>query len=187
MTPAVSSVRDRWGVRSPASPGSAFTLLEVMLVVGIMGIVLAMGLPSIVRALQREPLQQAVNDVVEALNHARARAILQGSTAEMILDAEGHVGVALRPRPRSPGPNNTASDPAEHTAERVFQAVLGRDVRISFIGVNLVDLQEATEVRVRFHPNGTADDFTLVLEDGTGARKIQLDPITGRTEVTFIR
>jgi len=58
-------MRGRTPVRRPWSCG-AFTLLEIMLVVGIMGIVLAIGLPSIVRSLERDPLHQALRDVEEA-------------------------------------------------------------------------------------------------------------------------
>lgn len=174
-----------------ARPLRGFTLLELMLVLGIMGIVLAMGVPSIVRIVQRNPLQQALNDVVEALSHARAHAILQGRPAEMVLDGDGHLTVVLRPRSRDAEPGSApVSGTADHAVGAIFSAHLGRDVRITFVGVNLVNLvdrQEATEARVRFHPNGTSDDFTLVLEDGAGARKIELDPITGLTEVTFIR
>lgn len=168
-----------------------FTLLELMLVVGIVGIVLAMGLPSIVRTVQRNPLQQSLNDVVEALSHARAQAILRGRPAEMVLDGDGHVTVTLRPRTRTPQPGTAIVPGTEDLPSgAIFRAQLGADVRMTFIGVNLVnlvDLQQATEARVRFHPNGTSDDFTLVLEDDHGARKIELDPITGLTEVTFIR
>jgi len=175
---------------SKAVPPLGFTLLEIMLVVGIMGIVLAMGLPSIVRTLQRDPLHQAVTDVVEALSHARAFAILQGRTTEMVLDGDGQLTVAPRSRSvvagHGSGPQQV-SGPSEPAAGGIFSARLGRDVMVTFIGVNLVDLREAEEVRVRFHPNGTSDDFTLVLEEGPGARKIELDAITGRTEVTFIR
>lgn len=175
--------------RAAAPPG--FTLVEIMLVVGIMGIVLVMGLPSIVRTLQRNPLQQAVSDVVEALSHARSHAILRGWPAEVVLDGEGRVAVRLRPRRHAAevGEGLDVEAGAEEAAG-IFQAQLGQDILITFLGVNLVnlvDLPEATEARVRFHPNGTSDDFTLVMEDDTGARRIDLDPITGFTEVSLIR
>src|ERR1043166_818219 len=55
----------------------AFTLLELMIVVGIMGIVLTMGVPLVYRLRHEAPLRKGVKDVVEVCSYARALAILQ--------------------------------------------------------------------------------------------------------------
>src|SRR6266550_9093450 len=56
----------------------AFTLIELMIVVAIMGVVLTMGVPIVYRMRHEAPLRKAVKEVVEVCSHARARAILQG-------------------------------------------------------------------------------------------------------------
>ena len=61
----------------------AFTLIEIMLVVGILAIVATMGLPAIYRAYQKEDLRQAVSDIMEVCSNARAQAILRGTTVEL--------------------------------------------------------------------------------------------------------
>jgi hypothetical protein len=46
---------------------------------------------------------------------------------------------------------------------------------------------EAEETRVRFHPNGTSDDFTILIESRAGMRKVFLDSITGLADMEVIR
>ncbi|HSO20267.1 MAG TPA: type II secretion system protein [Desulfosarcina sp.] len=181
----------------PIRRRSGFTLLEIMLVVGIMGIILAMGLPAIVRTIERDPLHQAMKDVEEALSRARALAILQGTGAEMILDGEGRVRAVPRPSPAA-SVSEPAADPFEERSEgspaggldAQFEAVLGQDVGITSVSLNLRKLPleyGLGEVRVRFHANGTSDDFSVVLEDATGAVEIVLDPVTALPTVVVLR
>jgi prepilin-type N-terminal cleavage/methylation domain-containing protein len=175
-----------------------FTLIEMMLVVGIMAIVLAMGLPAMVRVLDREPLRQAVSDVVEALSHARALAILQGRPSEMAINGDYHLSVRLAPVPvRSPLPMetepewSTAEPGAESSSGATFEAALGEDIMVTSLrlndGPNLVQVPDVGEVRIRFFPNGTCDDFEMDFEDATGARRIKLDPVTGFPDVVSVR
>ena len=74
---ATNSVRAQ-GVRR-----EAFTLIEIMVVVAIMGIVLAAGIPSIYNGMRKEGIRKAVSDVMEACEKARAQAIMTGRTSEV--------------------------------------------------------------------------------------------------------
>src|SRR2546423_14400471 len=70
-------------VRTPAAAGTAaplcaFTLIELMVVVAIIGIVITISIPTIYQQMHPESMRKAVSDVVEACSHARARAILNG-------------------------------------------------------------------------------------------------------------
>jgi len=171
----------------------AFTLIEIMIVVGILGIVLAMGVPPFVRIFQKDPLRQAVSDITEACGKARAQAILQGvPTALVIRASDGRVSVVSAPETKSdetvipsgsPGPPTAA----DATGPSVFSARLHEDVAITLLYVNLKNEMEAEESRVHFYSNGTSDEFTIVLQKGAGIRKISLECVTGLPNVEVIR
>src|SRR5438093_291845 len=82
----------------------AFTLIELMVVVSIMLIVVGMSAPPMVRMLKKEGMRKAVSDVVEVCSNARAQAILQGVTTEVVFfPKEGRleISAAASPAPRS--------------------------------------------------------------------------------------
>jgi prepilin-type N-terminal cleavage/methylation domain-containing protein len=140
-----------------------FTLIEIMIVIAIMALVLAVGVPSIFRAAERDSLRAVVNGIVEACSMARAHAILSGQTQELI----------IRPL------DGTISAPG--MSEPV---VIPNFVQIELLGVNFVELQTAEEARVRFFPNGTSDEFTIVLRsDKNEWRKISLETVTALADV----
>src|SRR6266581_2780388 len=63
----------------------AFTLIEIMVVVAIMGIVMTIAIPTVYQQLHPESMRKAVSDVMEACSHARARAILNGAETELVI------------------------------------------------------------------------------------------------------
>lgn len=140
-----------------------FTLIEIMIVIAIMALVLAVGVPSIFRAAEKDSLRAVVNGIVEACSMARAQAILTGQTQELVIrPLDGTVS--------APG----MSDPV----------IIPNFVQIELLGVNFVELQTAEEARVRFFPNGTSDEFTIVLRsDKNEWRKISLETVTALADV----
>ena len=70
---------------APTAPPRAFTLIEIMIVVAIMGIVMTMSVPVVYKLWRKAPLRQAVKDIVEVCSHARARAIMQGQVTEVVI------------------------------------------------------------------------------------------------------
>lgn len=174
-------------IPGPAAPNRGgnrgFTLIEIMIVVSIMAIVLAAGIPSIVRAMKRDSLHQAVNDVVEGCSRARAEAILKGVPAELTIRAEDgmilvkKVQSSAGPEPGGKKPSAMEEGPQE--SGPVFQARLEQDVAVELIFVNLHDGMNDPEVNVHFFPNGTSDEFTMVLRTESGSFKISLDLVTG--------
>jgi type II secretory pathway pseudopilin PulG len=175
--------------------GAAFTLFELMIVMGIMALVMAMGLPSIIQTMRKEPLRKAVSDVVDGLSAARAQAILQGAPAEFVLEAaDGSISVQ-----RGENPNPTDAVVAAHAEAdaapaqpspsevRPFSARLNSDILLALVEVNLKSKMDAEEVRVRFYPNGTSDEFTILLQATTGARLVRLDSVTALADVEVVR
>src|SRR5215469_7583162 len=62
----------------------AFTLIEIMVVVAIMGIILAAGIPSLYGFLHKAGLRKTTSDIVETCQSARSVAILGGSPTELV-------------------------------------------------------------------------------------------------------
>jgi prepilin-type N-terminal cleavage/methylation domain-containing protein len=173
------------GSRIPLPVSRAgFTLLEIMIVVGILGLVMALGAPSFVRVLTKEPLRQAVTDVSEILGHARATAILRGVPAQARFRGDGQLTVELIPQESAPA----VSEPEQDGEPRpLMLRQLHRDVAVTLLEINFRSQMDQPVARVRFHPNGTSDDFTIALEAGGGIRIVTLDPITALADVEVVR
>ena len=143
----------------------AFTLIEIMIVVGIIGVIMTMGVPSIIRSLRKEGMRKAVSDLTEACSAARAAAILSSTTSDMV----------IRPQDRTMTGGS-------------FSASFPDNVWIQILGVNFLELQDAEEARVHFYSNGTCDEFTIILlSTEQEARKISLEVVTGLADVEVIR
>ena len=66
----------------------------------------------------------------------------------------------------------------------VFSASLSDHIVIEMLDVNFFEMKNEEEARVRFYPNGTSDDFTIILRsDKNEWRKITLEVVTGLAEV----
>jgi Tfp pilus assembly protein FimT len=165
--------------------------VEIMIVIAVVAIVFAIGAPSFARVLQKGPMRQAVSDVVEALGQARAQAILRGVPVEFVLDGEGTMRVVPAndrgSLVRTAQPDVEAGEVSDKNTGSSFTAVLGEDIAVTLLEVNFRTQMEATEARVRFHSNGTSDDFTIVLESGLEMRRIWLDPITALADLETLR
>ncbi len=64
--------------KTPSFRCRAFTLIEIMIVVAIIGLIAAMGAPSLMAMIQRDGMRKALYDVTELLGNTRADAILKG-------------------------------------------------------------------------------------------------------------
>jgi prepilin-type N-terminal cleavage/methylation domain-containing protein len=172
--------------------GRGFTLIEIMIVLSILAIVLATGVPSLLRSLEKEGLRKAQSDLVEACSHARAQAILSGVPMELVIRAEGNQ-VSVQPlsavaamKSESESENFEAATPPK-AAPKNFSARLDEDIGIRLLYVNFKDHMESSEARVRFFPNGTSDEFTIMFFSPQGERKLSLDIVTGLADVEVIR
>ena len=148
-------------------PG-AFTLIEILVVVGIIGLTLTMGVPAFVRALHKEGMRKAQSDLLEACQKARAGAIINARPQNLI----------IRP------------------VDRTFEApgafpltALPEGVSIGAISLNDLVVEHDDVVVVRFFPKANCDDFSMVIhsdQDGSQCT-ITLDPVTGLAELTTTR
>ena len=67
-----------------------------------------------------------------------------------------------------------------------FSARLSSELVIEELAVNFLPLKDAEEARVRFYPNGTSDEFTIVVQHRGQWRKISLDIVTGLAELQVL-
>jgi len=168
---------------------SAFTLIELMVVVGIMGIILMISIPGIYRHMHPNPLQKGVDDIREACKAARELAVLRGTTTALAIDLNSKTFSVQGSS--APGPESGASPEGSAGIARVadlsssaksFQ--LSDRVLIEGLGINGLDWTEDEHADVQFYPKGTSDEFSIVLRyvDTAELRNIWLDAITGYPE-----
>jgi prepilin-type N-terminal cleavage/methylation domain-containing protein len=177
----------RMGSASTGKPG-AFTLIELMVVVGIMAIVMTMSIPLVYKVTKREPMNKAVRDIVEVCSNARAMAIMRGRMTEVVFQAhEGTfqvVGGGPSPETREvfPGGDPAAPppDPQSGLSAKLSDKVAIQDLRIN--GLSYMDQESA---RIRFYPNGTCDDARIVLLNPEKSERltIWLEITTSLTQV----
>jgi prepilin-type N-terminal cleavage/methylation domain-containing protein len=165
---------------------AGFTLIEIMVVVAIIGIIMTIGIPSIYRLTQKEGMRKAVSDVWEACNHARAQAIFRGAPAEVVfhpVERRFEVGGGSAVRRAEEGADFVVERPAPRTGAG-YASQIPADVLIEMLDINLLEYRESDVARVRFFPNGTSDELTLILRSTKNEwRAITLEVTTGRVSV----
>jgi type IV fimbrial biogenesis protein FimT len=65
-------------MRNKTKMSAGFTLLELMLVIGIAGLILTLGIPSFMDSVKSNRLTTRTNELVTALNFARSESIKRG-------------------------------------------------------------------------------------------------------------
>jgi len=136
---------------------AGFTMIETMVVLAVMAMTFAIA-PAIVSGLSGGRLRAAADDLAAELRGARGQALRRNTPIEMTLD------VAKRGYSLS-GTDRFRSLPEVVDAVEVTPAAL---------------LQPGGIARVRFLPDGTADQARISLRHGTTTRVIAVDWLTGR-------
>ena len=149
----------------------AFTLIEIMIVVAIIGLMAAVGLPSILKALQKEGMRKAISDVTEACKKTRAKAIWSGQKA--VLEIR---------------PSDNAFSIAGGSPGKGFDAIssytLPKDVNFVMVDINQMDFLGTEVAYIWFKPDGTSDEAIIGLHDRHDYEKITLDFATGIPQVS---
>jgi len=158
---------------------SAFTLIEIMVVVAIMAIVMLMSIPFVRSGMRKEALTQAIRDLEEVCASARRKAILQGSMAEIVFHPKDRT---FQVAGGAPGSGEAVSADAA-TAPEAHSGESGRipdTIVVEMLDVNLAEYKDSEEARVRFYPNGTSDELTVILHSERGEYfKMALEATTG--------
>jgi prepilin-type N-terminal cleavage/methylation domain-containing protein len=166
----------------------AFTLIEIMIVVSIMGIVMGMSVPIVYKLWRKAPMRQAVKDIVEVFSHARARAIMHGQVTYVVFHPKQnrleYVGGGGGPQPANETGGEVPLTPPAATGSGL-SAQLPREVIIEMLDINMagVEFNDADSARVRFYPNGISDEMRMILFDGRERMGIELEITTGLASV----
>ena len=158
----------------------AFTLIEIMVVVGIIGLVAAMGMPSIVKAMQKEGMRKAVSDVQDVFFSAREKAILTNQK----------VAVVFYPRERRFGVEGTAAGDSS-TAVNVHSGkttatTLPDGVELGMLDIFRQDYVQSDWAKIFFNADGTCDEAVIVLIAKGRSQKITLEYATGMPVVSDV-
>jgi prepilin-type N-terminal cleavage/methylation domain-containing protein len=174
-----------------------FTLLEIMLVVGILIAVSAIALPSVTRSFSVQSLQKAADRVRVAMGQARVRAIRTGDIhAVGYLPNSGWIDVA------SLDQISTITSEANRRIEQQQQGITSDyddDLlpgRVVFVGGQSVSDGRSNDAMTQtanvnqlttilFYPDGTSQDAQLTLQNEIGQlMDVNLRGLTGIASVS---
>lgn len=167
----------------------AFTLVELLLVVAIMGIVAAITVPNLTRSMRGNRIRHATRNIVTAGRYARSISILRESSHALVFDIDGSgifvsEGVTVLPPPPSEESEEMeesvfeeASSNVLFVAERAFagSGELARQfegVRILSVELGGGDVLTRGTAVVVFESNGRCTPYIVTLEDEQGKRVI---------------
>jgi Tfp pilus assembly protein FimT len=155
-------------------------LIEIMIVVAIIGLVAAMGLPSMIMALHKEGLRKAVSDLQDVCSAARSQAIFRNQKMAVVFhpatkrfEVEGAAA-------------SGSADSTDKSSGKATGSTLPDSVDMAMLDINLQDYGASDWARVFFYPNGTSDEMTVVLHSKDEWRKITLEFSTGLTSVSDV-
>lgn len=178
--------------RAASSNRRGFTLIEILVAIGIVAVILTISVPFFARQMHQDSMRKAVEDVTELCREARNRAVLSGQPMELrIRPGDKTLSIAAGTAPVATTEGNPLDTPAPAAVVEGGPTTrkISDHIMIEFIGVNLVpDLQLVEQVGVGFYQNGTSDEFTILLRSDQGeVRKIVTDPVTGIADVEVVR
>jgi len=174
----------------------AFTLIEIMVVIGILAIIMAISIPAFARQAHKDSMRQAVADFTEACNQARSRAILRGTTCEVrIRPGERTINAIEGSRAASTASAGFRFDGEQYVEQSsaggggIFTARISDHIFLDSIFVNQgFDLVGLDEVTCLFYSNGTSDELIVLIRSDKGeVRKITTDVVTGIADVEVLR
>ena len=142
-----------------------------MVVVAIIGLVAAMGVPSLIKALQKEGMRKALGDVEDVCFSARQQAIFsKQKTAVLFHPQEGSFSAEIA------GANLRNG--------KVTSSTLPDGIHFAMLDIFRQDYAGSEWARIFFYPDGTSDEAVIVLVGRGESEKITLNYATGTPEIS---
>ncbi len=158
----------------------AFTLVEVLMVLAIMGILTLVTMPYLVQSIRGNRLRVSTNTIVRAGRYARSMALLGQRDMLLTLDINQP---AIRVEPRydtppaaapvpepadSPAPADTNDAPAPFSPGLTVVRPLDA-VRIEYVEVEHRDRETSGKVTIVYRSNGRCTPYVVRLVDQFGS------------------
>ncbi len=141
---------------SPVSCAAGFTLLELVVAIGIAALVLAVSVPTMQRLYLTTQYHGAVNDVVNLLSSARYSAIRKGANEDVLINPETRVVKVGRKQQQLPG-----------------------SLRITVLGARELNREGAGVIR--FYGDGSSSGGYVELQNDSGMGvRVEVDWLLGR-------
>jgi general secretion pathway protein H len=139
-----------------------YTLVELLVVVGLIAAALAVGAAAMRSGMPGAQLRGAARELAAQLRYTRAQAIATGQSQLFTLDARTR----------------------EWHAPNRRHGTLPREVAIVATGAR-IEQENPDQVAVRFFPEGAATGGRILLERGDAAWQVDVEWLTG--QVTLVR
>ncbi len=157
--------------RTSARTSDGFTLLELLVVITLLGIMFAIGVPSWRAYQSSQQLISSTRDVVSMMRHAQGSAVSNSSTTRIDFSANGKTVTEYL------ATTTLASTTATYT--QVARIDFPNDVTVS--SSSFTARTGGASASLYFFSRGTATDGRVVLRRGTGAtHTITVEGVTGR-------
>jgi prepilin-type N-terminal cleavage/methylation domain-containing protein len=188
---------------------SAFTMIELMLVIAIMLLATAVAVPTMVRSLRGARLRSSARTVVMVHRYARSMAVLGQKQIGVLFDKErGKIEIVsvtssanydersmfLEQRslrlPADEEKSEATAAAEEATAPPAVASELQRNlaegVKIEAFAIDKEDQEYKGIYWVNYYPNGMLDKWELLLQDEYRKRvTITVDQISGKAKVEY--
>jgi type II secretion system protein H len=188
------SAHSKLGRCSSRHRHAAFTLVELMVVIAIIGIMTAMMIPEMKGTFQDALLRSTSRELINVFDLAYSRAISLNQTRRVRLDEK--TGRYLVEKqivengqenfvPADDVPGNKGELDSRIAVEFHPPAEISADAN-SEMANSAAPVSEnvSDEVTISFYPDGTADGGDFLLRDREGFRlRLQINPVTARVHV----
>ena len=146
-----------------------------MIVVGIIGLMAAMGAPSLSKALQKEGMRKAISDIDDVFFCAREQAIVGNKTT----------AVVFYPRERRFEVDGGGAGVNVHSG-KTMSGTLPPGVELGMLDIFHRDFVQSDWARIYFNSDGTCDEAVIVLIAKGQTEKITLEYATGLPAVSAV-
>lgn len=165
----------RLGIRvgkDAMASGFGFTLMEMLLVLGILSLITAVTFPALWSWLEQNQLSQSVESFVLTLSRASARAADEGTPHAIEFLPNGNKYRTVRP-----------DSPSDQDVE-IWETLLGECVFDVAEQKKPLPRGEANNsCRLWFHADGRCTSFSLEIRSGKRRRIVDLEGSTGQARI----